>query len=321
MIAATTRARVAATTRATPRRRGRDATRRGRTLGARARAAASDAAAFAHESSLAAMGLAPTARRDDGAGTAVMTTSATCPFAHRPWLALVELDAPFALEVENLERKSARFEALYGRCAPDAGGNPSVPILEHDGATMVESALVLQYVCATFEKPDGASLRPTSAKAGYYGQLFADNFQACVPPYFKMLRATSEEELREATTAFVDGLKKANRCLELGVNARDGPYACGAQFTTCDIMAMTFVPRFEIVLAHYRGFDVRRAIKENDCAALENWMAAVSVRPSMQYTLAEIENMTGKTLANAFIDHFAKFVSWRSDVSGAVVSA
>ena len=279
-------------------------------------------ATFAHESSLAAMGFAPT-RRDDGAGAAVMTTSATCPFAHRPWLALVELDAPFALEVENLEKKSARFEALYRRSAPDASGNPSVPILEHDGATMVESALVLQYVCATFEKPGGASLRPTSAKAAYYGQLFADNFQACVPLYFKMLRATSEDELREATTAFIDGLKKANRCLELGVNARDGPYACGAQFTTCDIMAMTFVPRFEIVLAHYRGFDVRRAIKENDCAALESWMAAVSTRPSMQYTLAKIENMTGKTLANAFIDHFAKFVSWRSDSdsSGATVSA
>jgi glutathione S-transferase len=311
---ATRRAAVTlATVRATrPRRCGR----RGRC----ARAMASDAATFAHESSLAAMGFAPT-RRDDGAGAAVMTTSATCPFAHRPWLALVELDAPFALEVENLEKKSARFEALYRRSAPDASGNPSVPILEHDGATMVESALVLQYVCATFEKPGGASLRPTSAKAAYYGQLFADNFQACVPLYFKMLRATSEDELREATTAFIDGLKKANRCLELGVNARDGPYACGAQFTTCDIMAMTFVPRFEIVLAHYRGFDVRRAIKENDCAALESWMAAVSTRPSMQYTLAKIENMTGKTLANAFIDHFAKFVSWRSDSSVATVSA
>ena len=36
---------------------------------------------------------------------------------------------------------------------------------------------------------------------------------------------------------------------------------------------------------------------------------------------AKIENMTGKTLANAFIDHFAKFVSWRSDSSGATVSA
>ena len=168
MIAATTRAMIAATTRATRRRRGRDATRRGRTLGARARAAASDAAAFAHESSLAAMGLAPTARRDDGAGTAVMTTSATCPFAHRPWLALVELDAPFALEVENLERKSARFEALYRRCAPDAGGNPSVPILEHDGATMVESALVLQYVCATFEKP---GRRVASTDVGQGGVL------------------------------------------------------------------------------------------------------------------------------------------------------
>jgi glutathione S-transferase len=195
-----------------------------------------------------------------------------------------------------------------------------VPILEHDGATMVESALVLQYVCATFETPGGASLRPTTAKAGYYGQLFADNFQACVPLYFKMLRATSEEELREATDAFVGGLKKANRCLELGADARaGGPYACGAQFTTCDIMAMTFVPRFEIVLAHYRGFDVRQAIRENDCAALESWMAAVSMRPSMQYTLAEIENMTGKTLADAFVDHFAKFVSWRPDSSGAAM--
>lgn len=243
--------------------------------------------------------------------TARMWTSATCPFAHRPWLALVESGAPFELNVENLENKSEGFKATFARAAPDASGNPSVPILEHAGATMVESALVLKYVSETFGGNDDAGLIPKDPVKGYYGQIFADTFQACVPLYFKMLRATSDEELAEAESAFIAGLKKANRCLELGASAREGgPYACGAQFTTCDIMAMTFVPRFEIVLDHYRGFNLRVTLKENDCAALESWIAAVSTRPSMVYTLGEIEKMTGKSLADAFIAHFAKFVSW-----------
>ena len=282
-------------------------------------------AGLVHESSLASCGFAPVREGVAKAGssassagvavaqeTARMWTSATCPFAHRPWLALVESGAPFELNVENLENKSEGFKATFARAAPDASGNPSVPILEHAGATMVESALVLKYVSETFGGGnDDEGLIPKDPVKGYYGQIFADTFQACVPLYFKMLRATSDEELAEAESAFIAGLKKANRCLELGASAREGgPYACGAQFTTCDIMAMTFVPRFEIVLDHYRGFNLRVTLKENDCAALESWIAAVSTRPSMVYTLGEIEKMTGKSLADAFIAHFAKFVSW-----------
>jgi hypothetical protein len=49
--------------------------------------------------------------------------------------------------------------------------------------------------------------------------------------------------------------------------------------------------------------------------------APAAMRANAGDARAKIENMTGKTLANAFIDHFAKFVSWRSDSSGATVSA
>ena len=284
--------------------------------------------ALVHSSSLASCGFAP--KRDGasvsaGAAAATVTaaaesaamtmwTSATCPFAHRPWLTLVELQAPYALNVENLENKSEAFKTTFASAAPDAAGNPSVPILEHDGATMVESALVMKYIVDVFGA-SSTNLVPQSAQSAYYGQLFADTFQSCVPLYFKMLRAMNDEELAEATTAFVGGLKKANRCLELAAKVRgDGPYVCGEQFTTCDITAMTFVPRFEIVLGHYRGFNFRVALKENGCDALENWVAAVSSRPSMVYTLGEIEKMTNKSVADAFIAHFAKFVKWQPDV-------
>jgi len=297
--------------------------------------------ALVHSSSLASCGFAPkrdgaatvtaaatavtaavTAAAESAAVTAAaesaamtMWTSATCPFAHRPWLTLVELQAPHALKVENLENKSDAFKTTFASAAPDAAGNPSVPILEHDGAIMVESALVMKYIVDVFGASSSTNLVPRSAQSAYYGQLFADTFQSCVPLYFKMLRAMNDEELAEAKTAFIGGLKKANRCLELAAKVRgDGPYVCGEQFTTCDITAMTFVPRFEIVLGHYRGFNFRVALKENGCEALENWVAAVSSRPSMVYTLGEIEKMTNKSVADAFIAHFAKFVKWQPDV-------
>jgi glutathione S-transferase len=214
--------------------------------------------------------------------------------------------------MENLEDKSEAFKAEFARAAVDAKGNPSVPILTHRGATMVESALVLRYIAETFET-SAKSLLPKDTVKGYYGQLFADTFQTCVPLYFKILRATSQDELDVATKDFIGGLQKANRCLELGAKARaGGPYACGEQFTIWDIMPMTFVPRFEIVLAHYRGFNLRVALKENGCDALEAWIAAVGARPSLVSTLKQIEEIRGITVQQAFIDHFAKFVSWRA---------
>ena len=279
---------------------------------ARARARMSDVPA--HESSLAAMGLTPERRTGGDVRTTRMTftTSATCPFAHRCWLALTELDAGYDLDLVNLEAKTEAFETLFARAAPDARANPSVPILTHDGTIMVESALILKYISETFER-EGKSIR-ASGKTGYYGQLFADTFQQCVPVFFKMLRATNEADLGEAVDAFVAGLKKANRVLELGAAARAwGPYACGEQFTTCDIMAMTFVPRFEIVLAHYRDFNLRETLARNECSALEKWIDAVSSRPSLVYTFGEITRLTGKTHEQAFVDHFAKFVTWRSN--------
>ena len=277
-----------------------------------------------HGSSLASMGFAPR-RLASAAESAVVDenvvmfrTSATCPFAHRCWLALEELDVrPREVIMENLEDKSEAFKAEYARAAVDAKGNPSVPILTHRGATMVESALVLRYLAETFDgagaSAASASLLPKDTVKGYYGQLFADTFQTCVPLYFKMLRATNQDELDAATKEFIGGLQKANRCLELGANARaGGAYACGEQFTIWDIMPMTFVPRFEIVLAHYREFNLRVALKENGCDALEAWIAAVGSRPSLVSTLKQIEEIRGVTVQQAFIDHFAKFVSWRA---------
>lgn len=283
-----------------------------------------------HGSSLASMGFAPRRTRAgaDAASSSKSTvvdesvvmfrTSATCPFAHRCWLALEELDVrPREVIMENLEDKSEAFKAEYARAAVDAEGNPSVPVLTHRGATMVESALVLRYLAETFDgagaSAASASLLPKDTVKGYYGQLFADTFQTCVPLYFKMLRATNQDELDAATKEFIGGLQKANRCLELGANARaGGAYACGEQFTIWDIMPMTFVPRFEIVLAHYRGFNLRVALKENGCDALEAWIAAVGSRPSLVSTLKQIEEIRGITVQQAFIDHFAKFVSWRA---------
>lgn len=177
---------------------------------------------------------------------------------------------------------------------------------------MVESALVLKYIATAFDGGNNVSLIPADPVQGYYGQLFADTFQLCVPLYFKMLRATNQDDLDLATQEFIAGLKRANRALVLGAaTRRGGVYSCGSQFTTYDIMPMTFVPRFEIVLAHYRGFNLRMALKENQCAALESWIVAVSARPSLLRTLKEIEKVRETTIQEAFVQHFAKFVSWQ----------
>jgi len=274
------------------------------------------ARARARDASATSPGVVGTkATNDEKDDVVKFRTSATCPYAHRVWLAIRELDVEHEMTVENLENKSSAFKEQYAAHAVDAKANASVPIVAHKGATMMESALVLRYIAETFDggKSGMTSILAKDPLAGYYGSLFAETFQTCVPLYFKMLRATNKEELDGATKEFIEGLKKANRALELGAKVRaGGSYACGERFTMYDILPMTFVPRFEIVLAHYRGFNLRMALKENGCDALEAWIAAVGARPSLVTTLKEVEKMRGTTVQQAFIEHFAKFVTWRA---------
>ena len=70
-------------------------------------------------------------------------------------------------------------------------------------------------------------------------------------------------------------------------------------------------PRVSIALRHYRGFALGDELDAMGLSKVKAWAEACAERPSMRRTLEELERVTGKYVATAFVDHFAKFVSWK----------
>ena len=277
----------------------------------------------AHESSLASMRLAP-AR---GANTATTSSasskadgkntlyfSATCPFCHKVWITMLEKNVSFDGFVwEDLENKSEALCKTFAAGSPDAEANPSVPVLSlSSGKIMIESDLVMNYFCCNETYP-GVDLRPKTVEQRYDGQLFENTFNTVVPAFFKCLRAKNEAELESAISEVEHALTKADRCLQMNPSfgGDNGNYCCGNQFTSHDCATMGFLSRLRIVLKHYRNYDLNNTLQK--LPWLKSWADAVEAHPSLLKTYELIPGIVGKaSVDEAFIAHFAKFVSWRS---------
>lgn len=281
--------------------------------------------AEAHESSLASMRLAP-ARDANTATTSrpsskadekdALYFSATCPFCHRIWITMLEKNISFDGFVwEDLENKSEAFCKTFATGSPDAEANPSVPVLRlPNGKVMVESALVMNYFCCNDTYP-GVDLRPKTAEQRYDGQLFENTFNTVVPAFFKCLRAKNEAELESAISEVEHALAKADRCLQMNASfgGDNGNYCCGNQFTSHDCATMGFLSRLRVVLKHYRDYDLNNTLQK--LPWLKSWADAVEKRPSLLKTYELVPGIVGKSSVDeAYIAHFAKFVSWSSAI-------
>ena len=258
-----------------------------------------------HSSSLVATRLAPTKPKP------VLYLSATCPYAHKAWLALLEMKVDFNAKFEDLGNKSAALNAAYAVATPDAGSAAKVPVFIHDGVHLVESNLVARYIVETFEE-NAPSVLPKTACDNYRTALFVETFGAVGPPFFAALRATSVKDVDAAAAALIAVLTRTERCLELGGNG--GPFVLGKAFTYGDLVSCTMVPRLTHVLKHYRNMDVVAAAHASGLTRVARWMDAVLARPSMVTTMAEAAKEHGAATAGlAYIEHSAKFVTWRAD--------
>ena len=295
--------------------------------------------AEAHESSLASMRLAPLKGSSTTERTITTTTnktliknngtfeqqsafelyfSATCPFCHKVWIAMLEkeIDTERSIKIvwEDLENKSDAFKNVFAKASPDAQANASVPVLvDKTGKTMIESALVLNYICCNETFPNKCDLRPKTAEQRYDGQMFENTFNTVVPAFFKCLRAKNEAELEGAIGEVELALSKADKCLQMTASfgGDHGNYCCGDQFTSHDCATMGFLSRLRIVLKHYRNYDLNSTLQK--LPWLKSWADAVEQRPSLLKTYELLPAIVGKkSIEEAYVAHFSKFVSWSS---------
>ena len=79
--------------------------------------------------------------------------------------------------------------------------------------------------------------------------------------------------------------------------AENGPYFCGEQFTTVDIMLLPWVLRFSLVLKRYHDFELpgksEREGEEGVWERFAKWEDAALTRKSVQKTTSDPERYVG----------------------------
>ena len=244
-----------------------------------------------------------------GTAKPLLYVSPTCPFAQRAWVAMLEKGVDFDLRLENLEAKSANLQDAYKAGTPEAEPLVAkVPVLCHDGLTLVESALVAEYAARAF--PGGEAIAYADAAEAYGGGLFVAQFNAITPAYFRALRAKSQKDVDAALDDVRAGLRQAERALAISQRGSDGPYACGARFTLADATTCTMNSRLAVVLGHFRAFRLHAEVETMGLVRLAKWMDACAERPSVRETTRIAAEATGMDFGSAIVDFSKKFVSW-----------
>ena len=238
--------------------------------------------------------------------------AATCPFAARAWIALLEkrLDpASCDVRVENLAAKSANLQDAFAAGTPDPEPRVAkVPVLQHAGKTLVESGLCADYIAEAFPATRDDDLAYRSAVERYDGELFVSQFDAVVPAYFAALRAKNQGEADAALDRVRLALRQSERAL---VATRSiGPFAAGSRFTVADAKACTMIPRLEHVLKHYRGFELAKEVEAMELTKVRAWMDACEGRESVRAVKEAAAASAGESFEDAIVEHSAKFVSW-----------
>ncbi len=161
-------------------------------------------------------------------------TAQVCPFAHRCRLAL-----SFGhLESERVEIDLAEIPDWYRRLSP----NEKVPLLEHDGHRIWESAIINEYLSDVYSDrgllPDDPLLRVKFRLAVDW----AGN--AVIPTFYQVLRneqADAAERLHKAIADMPQWM------------SLEGPFWLGDQPSLADAAIYPWFERWN-VLEHYRAF-------------------------------------------------------------------
>jgi glutathione S-transferase len=188
-----------------------------------------------------------------------------CPFAHRTRLVLAEKNQPFELVEVDLANKPAWFAgvSLYTK----------VPALEHDGRSIVESAVINEYIEEVFPEP---RLLPREPGARAVARIWIDYANTRLAPAFgRTLRGASEAERAAGRRELGDALRFIER-EALSKLSPSGPYWFGNEPSLVDF---TFYPWFERLpaLQQHSGFTLPSELER-----VLRWHDAVQARPSVR---------------------------------------
>lgn len=199
-------------------------------------------------------------------------TAEICPYAQRTRILLGEKAiAHQAVEIDIYD-KPDWFVALTP--------NQRVPVIDHAGFVLWESATINEYLDAAF---DGPSLRPADEqrRALMRNEIrYIDN--VFLPQLYKMLF----EQAPAAQVALKGVVEDQMRFVESRLTAlqgEDGPYWMGGAVSLADVAAFPFFERIP-AMGHYRGISI-----PPECPRLHRWLGAAARRAAFAATSHDTE--------------------------------
>ncbi|KAF0711502.1 Aste57867_5242 [Aphanomyces stellatus] len=164
----------------------------------------------------------------------------------------------------------------------------TVPFALSNGQPIFESAIIAQYIDSKFG--GGALFRHNNPEEAALAQLLAAKFEA--GPFYRVLGTFNDENV----ASLKELLGEVERIYREDAAAyrTKGPYLLGDKLSSAEILTATVLYRFEILLQHFRKFDLLEGFP-----LLKAALKAVLARPAFQATSRGPE---------VYIEHFAKFV-------------
>lgn len=188
----------------------------------------------------------------------------TCPFAQRTRLGLTEKGLDFSLTEIDLKNTPDWFSKIspYGK----------VPVLEHGGDRVWESAIINEYLEESYPEPP---LLPRSPGRRAYARFWVDFANVkLVPTFYKLLLEQDPARQRELADRYTEHLRFMEREALAAPGA--GPYWLGRELSLADLAFYPWFERF-CVLEHYR-----KVTLPGDCTRLRDWLTAMDERDAVQ---------------------------------------
>lgn len=183
-----------------------------------------------------------------------------CPFVHRARLTLAEK----ALEHEYVAIDLRDKPDWYHQVLPSG----KVPLLEHNGHRIWESAIVCEYLEEAFPEK---SLLPSEPGLKAQARIWIDWVStALVPAFYKLLKAQDEKEQEEHKNALTEALEKLEKD-----GFQEGSWILGDSLSLVDLETYPWFERW-CVLEHYRKFGIPQK-----CTKLRAWRERMEKREAV----------------------------------------
>lgn len=167
-----------------------------------------------------------------------------CPFAQRAWIGLNHRKIEYKYMEQDPYDKSGEWLKVNPRGL--------VPALIHNGKSIYESTIFLEYLDEAFPDAPGPAIMPDEAFLRFTARACSDFIsKKIVPAYYSALQKKSEEERNQCKQQILSLLKDLFDNMD-----SEGPFYFGENPGYVDFMLFPHAHRINKILSHYRGLHV-----------------------------------------------------------------